>query len=294
MLPRLRLLDLDFRYPQSPAHRASRHPLPLTRVVFPSLNRFHFQGNIEYLEDILSQIETPMLNQSSFHFFNQLVFDAPLLAHFICRTEAFMTIHTARIAFYSSAVWVVSFSRQEMAINDVGPVNLEIPCNPLDWQLSALSQVLNSFLPSLSILEGLEIEISHEDWQDEIDVIQWQEFLHPFTSVKKMSLQDEASVRLVTPVLRELARERVTEVLPALQFLSLRTSGWSPSGPLKEAIEEFIATRQLYGHPVTVHYEGTESDEDTESYEDTENDEDTENYEDSESEEEECREVGDR
>ena len=100
-----------------------------------------------------------------------------------------------------------------------------------------------------------------------------------------MSLKDEASVRLVAPALREVAGERATEVLPALQNLSLTTSGGSPSGPLKEAIEEFIAARQLDGHPLTVHYEDTESDEDSEEYEDTENDDDSENYEDSESEE---------
>jgi len=86
-----------------------------------------------------------------------------------------------------------------------------------------------------------------------------------------MSLKDDASVRLVAPALRELSGERATEVLPALQNLSLTTSGSSPSGPLKEAIEEFIATRQLYGHPVTVHYEVPESEE-----------------------EQVCREVGDR
>ena len=44
-------------------------------------------------------------------------------------------------------------------------------------------------------------------------------------------------------------------MLPALQNLSLTTSGRLPSGPLKKAIEDFITTQQLYGHPVTVHYE---------------------------------------
>jgi len=251
MLPRLGSLQLGFRYPRSPAHRASRHPPPLTRVVFPSLTSLRFNGNIEYLEDILSQIETPILNESVFGFFNQLVFDTPLLRHFIRRTETFMTIHTARVEFYSLVVWV-TFSAQEIANNDFRTLTLSIFCKPLDWQLSALSQVLNSFLPSLSTLESLEIAIDHEDWQDEIDVIQWQEFLHPFTSVKKMTLKGEASVRLVVPALRELSRERATEVLPALQNLSLTTSRWSPSGPLKETIEQFIATRQLDGHPVTV------------------------------------------
>jgi len=260
MLPRLGELELGFRFPRSPARRASRHPPPLTRVVFPSLTYLQFRGDIEYLEDILSQIETPMLNYSEFYFFNQLVFDTPLLGHFIRRTETFMTTHVACVEFSSSAVQV-TLSRQEMANNDVGTRSLSILCNPLDWQLSALPQLLNSFLPSLSTLESLNIAVSHKDWQGEIEVIQWREFFHPFTSVKIMSLQDEASVRLVVPALQELSGERATEVLPALQNLSLTTSGWSPSGPLKEAIEQFISTRQLDGHPVTVHYKDTESEE---------------------------------
>ena len=258
MLPKLELLQLGFRYPRSRAHRASRHPPPLTRVISPNLNLFQFQGNVEYLEDILSQIETPMLNRSRFRFFNQIVFDTPLLGNFICRTETFMTTHTAHVEFYSSAVQV-NFSKQETAHNDVEIRSLSILCNPLDRQLSALPQVLNSFLPSLSTLESLEIAIDHEDWQGEIEVIQWQEFLHPFTAVKKMTLKDEASVRLVVPALQELAGGGATEVLPALQNLSFTTSGWSPPGPLKEAIEEFVATRQLCGQPVILHYQDPKS-----------------------------------
>ena len=74
-----------------------------------------------------------------------------------------------------------------------------------------------------------------------------------------MTLVRESSVRLVTPALQELARERPTELLPALQTLFLPTYGSKSSGPLKNAIEQFIATRQLYGHPVTVDYQDTES-----------------------------------
>jgi len=273
MLPRLESLALGFRYPRSRDHRTSRPPPPLTRVVFPNLTSLSFKSHVEYLEDILSQIETPVLNNSKFDFFNQLVFDTPLLGHFIRRTETFTATHTARVRFYRSAVRVTLLGREEMA-ND-GAVNrsLSISCKPLDWQLSALPQVLNSFLSSLSTLESLEIAVSHKDWQGEIEVIQWREFFHPFTSVKKMFLKDKASVRLVIPALQELSGERTTEVLPALQKFSLTTSDSAPSGPLKEAIEEFIATRQLDGHPVTVHYEDPESDKNTENYEDTESDE---------------------
>jgi len=260
-LARLESLELGFRYPRSRAHLAGRHPPPLTRVVFPNLTYLRFEGDVEYLEDILSQIETPILNQSDFRFFNQLVFDTPLLGHFIRRTETFMTTHTACVKFTSWDVEVTLWGREGMADDDVETRYLSISCKPLDWQLSAIAQVLDLFLSSLSTLESLEITIGHEDWQGEIEVIQWREFLHPFTAAKKMSLKDEACVRLVAPALRELARERVTEVLPALQNLSLTTSGWSPSGPLKEAIEKFIATRRLDGHPVTVHYEDIDSEE---------------------------------
>ena len=255
-LSRIESLTLGFQHLRSEAHRARRHPPPLTRVVFPNLTFIYFHGDIEYLEDILSQIETPVLNQSELYFFNQLVFDTPLFGNFVRRTETFTTIHTARIQFDSWSVGVSLWGREKMANNNKEALRLEITCTPLDWQLSALAQVLNSFLSSLSTLESLEITVDHgyEDWQGEIEVIQWREFLHLFASVKEMTLVREDSVQLVRPALQELSEERETEVLPALQNIFLMTNGWQPSGPVKETIEQFITTRQLHDHPVTVHY----------------------------------------
>jgi len=132
----------------------------------------------------------------------------------------------------------------------------------LDWQLSAVAQVLNSSFSSLPTLESLEITVppgKGPSEQGEIEFIQWLEFLQPFTFVKKMTLETKDSVRLVAPTLQELAGERATEVLPSLQNLSLRAYRRLPSGPAKEAIEQFIAARQLYGHPVTVHYQDKKS-----------------------------------
>ena len=260
-LPRLESLTLGFQFPRSRAHRESRHPPPLTRVVFPSLTFLDLSSDIEYLEDILSRIETPILSRSYFCFFSQLVFDSPLLGDFIRRTETFTTIHTARIELFSLAVGVTLTGREERANNDKEALQFEITCEPLDRQLSAVAQVLNSFLSSLPTLEILQIAVDRDDWQDEIEVIQWRELLHPFTAVKKMTLESEHSVRLVAPALQELTGERATEVLPALQNLFLNTEDWRPSGPVKEAIELFIAARQHCGHPVTLHYWDWESEE---------------------------------
>ena len=260
MLLRLESLQLGFKHPRSLPHRASRHPPLLTRAVFPSLTYFNFRGDIEYLEDVLSQIEIPMLNQSTFGLFNRLAFDTPLLGHFICRTGIFRTIHTARVQFSSWSAMVKLFGREEIANGDREELKLYILCKPLDWQLSAIAQVLGSFLCSLPALESLDIEQINEVCQDDIEVIQWRDFFHPFTSVKNMTLASENSVEHVVPALQELARERAIEVLPALQDLCLPMNSWQPSGPIKDAIEQLINTQPLHGRPVTIHYEETESD----------------------------------
>ena len=267
MLAKLEFLQLGFKCPRSRPHQTNRHPPPLPRVAFHNLTDFVFSGDTEYLEDILSQIEMPILKQSEFSFFNRLVFVTPSLGHFIHRTEIFMTIHTACVKFNNWDVEVILLGQEDMD-NDSEALKLRISCEPLDWQLSAVAQVLNSLSSSLPTLEGVEIALDRDDWQGEIEVTQWLEFLNPFTSVKEMALVHKDSVRLVAPALQELARERPTEVLPNLQILSLPTIGRQSSGLVGKAIEQFIATRQLYGHTVTVDYWDTES-EDTES-EDTE------------------------
>ena len=251
MLPKLEFLEFGFKHPRSEAHRARRHPPPLTRVEFPNLTSLRFRGDIEYLEGILSQIETPMLDYSRFHFFNQLVFDTTLLRHFIRRTETFMTISGACVQFWGGSFTLVG---QEYTRRTV--LYLEISCKALDWQLSAVAQVSNLFLSSLPTLETLEIVLPHEDYQSEIEVIQWREFLDPFAYVKTMTLRSEDPVRLIAPALQDFARERSTSVLPTLQTLFLRVypSRPLPSGSPVETIEQFIATRQSYGKPITVHY----------------------------------------
>jgi len=136
MLPRLESLALQFQYPRSRAQRENRHPPPLSRVVSPNLTLLTFYGDIEYLEDILSQIETPILDEAEFFFFNQLVFDTPLIGHFIRRTEKLMRIHCACIGFSSDHISVALPGLGETADDDQVALFLCISCEPLDWQLS--------------------------------------------------------------------------------------------------------------------------------------------------------------
>ena len=83
VLTGLKFFCLGFRSPPSRVGGGTRRPPPLTRIVLASITKFTFKGNSEYLEDIVSLIDTPLLGYFKITFFNQLIFDAPLLRHFI-------------------------------------------------------------------------------------------------------------------------------------------------------------------------------------------------------------------
>ena len=241
----LKSFGLGFRSPQPRVARGTQHPPPLTRIALAALTKFGFNGNSEYLEDIVSLIDTPLLDYFRITFFNQLIFDTPLLRHFIIRTETIKAHYGGNLSF-SDRCAEVRFSPQEgMAVQE--GLSLEISCTPLDWQVSCLAQVCSSSLPPLSTLENLEILSCRSHWQDDIESTQWLELLYPFMSVKNLALSDEL-VPLVAPALQELAGESVTEVLPMLQ--NLLFNGPEPSGPAEKAIQQFIDTRQCSGRTV--------------------------------------------
>jgi F-box-like len=247
-LTRLEVLELRFRSPRSRADRENRHPPPLKRVVFPALTWLRFRGDSEYLEDIMSGIDAPLLSNLGIMFFNQLVFNTPQLRHSINRTGNFKAPDCPRIFFDDRHVTVEPFRT----------LSLRVLCSPSDWQLSSLSQLYISAFSPLSTPEHLEICNPREYWEDDIESVQWLELLHLFPSVKDLVLSGK-SLRLVAPALDGLTGESVTEVLPALQNIVVQ--GSQPSVTDNNAIGKFIATRQLLGSPVTVqHRDGEDLD----------------------------------
>ena len=79
--------------------------------------------------------------------------------------------------------------------------------------------------------------------------MEWLEILRPFTAVKNLYISKELA-HCIALFLKGLVKERLTDVLPALESLFLEEL--YPSGPIQEAIRSFVAARQLLGHPVAV------------------------------------------
>jgi hypothetical protein len=247
-LTRLEKLGLLFRWPRSRDDRENRHSSPLARIVLPALVKLHFKGDSEYLEDIISRIDTPLLDDMDITFFNQPVFDTPQLRHFITRTGISRAPDYARIYFYDDYVKVEPFRALLWCIL----------CKPSDRQLSSLSQLYNSALAPLPALKHLEIHNHRKYWKDDTENVRWLELLHLFPSLKDLVLS-EKSFQLVAPALNGLDGESAAEVLPTLQSIIIQ--GSQPSETDNKVIGKFISTRQLLGVPVTVqHHDGNDSD----------------------------------
>ena len=242
-LPNLEVLQIGSRSPLSRPSQIT--PPPRTRIVLPALTKLSFWGVSEYFEDFVARINTPLLDRLDITFFMDLIFDIPRLRHFIGRAEKLEPFDQANVVFYDRNVWSIGFSHR---------FGMEIRCQRPDWQLSSMVQIFGQQLPLLSHVEQLEIiqyPHSNIEWTDNPDIGSslWLELFHLFIALQSLRVSE----KLVPPVaaaLQELTDERTMEVLPVLHSLFLE--GLEPSGPVPEAIQSFVAARQLSDHHVAV------------------------------------------
>lgn len=247
-MPNLESLFLGFLSPQS-LHNWPDQPnrllSPLTRVVLPSLTEFKFQFLSEYIEDFVSRIDVPLLDKFDITFIDQPKFDTPRLHDFLARIEKVKADGRGCVKFGLSSI---EFGFEFGSLS----FKLVILCG-LGRQISSMAQFCgsSSHLPSaltrLDIVQGFISNLQH---RDELENTQWLDLLHPFTGLKDLRLGKRFVLHHALAV-RELAGGRVTEVLPVLQNLFIE--GLEPSGPIQEALAQFVAARQLSGLPVVVH-----------------------------------------
>jgi hypothetical protein len=240
VLSSLETLLVEFESPQSCPDRETRPPPPSKRSVIPALLRFTYKGVVEYLEVLVTGIDTPQLDNMQIAFFNQIDFDTPRLAQFINRTPK-LGKRDATVQFNDDFA-VVALSP--------GTLGITISCREPDWQLSSAEQVCNSSLYPLSSVEHLYIEHKYRQlvWKsDDIENTLWLQLLLPFTALKNLYISKEFSLGIAA-ALEELDGGRIIEVLPSLQNIFVE---WlEPWGPVEESIEKFIAARQLSNRPM--------------------------------------------
>jgi hypothetical protein len=257
-LSSLESLSLGFQSPQSRPDWESRRLPPPKRSILPTLDNFCFKGVTEYLEELVTRIDTPHLDHLNITFFDQIDFDCPQLAQFINCTPALRACDEAHVRFIDYTASITLRNRT----SSFDDFLINISCREPDWQLSSIEQVCTSLHP-LSMVEDLYIV--HGYWQlfwtnDAIDNTVWLQLLLPFTAVKNLHLSTEFAPEIAA-TLQELVGGRMTEVLPSLQ--NIFVEGLEPSGLFRENIGQFVAARQLSSHPIAISVRGRVSDRDS-------------------------------
>lgn len=235
-MEKLERFHLGFRSPRPPPGPASRHPPPPTRTTLPALSQFYFQGNSEYLDDLVAHVDAPTLDDFSVTFYNQLVFDTPQLLQFISRTGKFITLDHAEVLFRGDNVTVKFPSSSQRGKVDRESLMLVIRCRGLVWQLSALAQVLRPPLPPLSTLKQLRIlegEHLHPHVEDDTENAEWPQLLQPFTALRDLYLSENLALR-IAPALKGFIEDGAAQAFPALRNVLL--DELQQSGPIQEAI----------------------------------------------------------
>jgi hypothetical protein len=214
------------------------------RVVLPSLTQFRFRGVSEYLEDIISRIDAPQLNQLSVGLFVDLIFDIPQLHMFIGRAGKLKPLNEAQLLFDDVMIKIILGSPTRF--------ELEIRCEVPSWRLSSMAEICNKHLPFLSKVDQLNIcgtPRMRPEGENEVDSSQWLELFRPFGAVRVLYVFKRLEP-VVAAALLELKGERTMEVLPELQSLFLDEP--EPSGSAQDVMEPFVTARQLSDRPIVV------------------------------------------
>ena len=248
-LIKLQELFIDLRSPRSHADRERRHLPLLKRLVLPSLTHFYFKGDSEYLEGIVGSMDAPALKMVTITFFNQLVFNTPLLRDFFSRT-VFQEPHQADVSFNKPCINLSFFRRKGTTYH--GMLSVEISSSVLEWQITSLAQFCSTCLPPLPTLERLVMHEFSSYWPelpDDMDIAPWSELLRSFVTVKDLVLSGDPLRGSNLHILRRLTG--VPEVFPALRHVFGRSLGiWGDNAPIQKVVAEFITARQLSGRPV--------------------------------------------
>ena len=253
-LTRLEKLKFDFESPETRVDQISPHPRrppPPTRTLVPVLTELWYRGLGKYLEDLVARIDAPLLDRLEVLFLREPILDNSRLTKFISRTPKFKARDEARLVIFNRVVSVAL----QLPQTPNRSLKLGISYRHSDLQLLPLAQVCSSSFPEglIPAVEHLNIIWDGNFGPQDSDVIensQWLALLRPFTGVTSLYISMEAVPRIAL-ALQELVGERVTEVLPALETLSLYKT---TSGPVQEGIAEFVSARQVAGHPITISY----------------------------------------
>ena len=246
-LTRLETLSIKFRFPIPPHKQRRRLPDPPIRVVFPALTEFVFIGENGYLEDLMTQIDTPRVKDIRIRSFFAQEVETHQLSRFIARAAIF------ELAQFRAAYVVFGLHYASIELDEYEGHKARLRFTmilELDFSIPCMARALGQFVGMLSNVNRLSVYgLQDEEFRaglHSMDNIEWLTILRLFNAVEAVYISGALTVHIAS-ALQDIAEDRITEVLPALNLLQLSQDDGRVGPP-----ERFLSLRQLSGFPVTV------------------------------------------
>ena len=245
-LPYLEELSIGFAIP-IPLPSSERELLlpPIPPVTLPTLRQLTFRGVDIYLENLVAQINTPLLDRLNLTLFFDLAFTLANLTKFIHRIEGFECL-VAQFIFNKDGASIYAGSYDQ---SSVGQLSLHVSCEPLDWLIDSATQVCSALGDALLAVEELTLDLDVDgmpsDWEETVDGMVWLELLLPFIGVKKLHIGSSLA-REVSQALESDDGGLVSELLPDLQELEVQLE----IDDAKKVFSALVQTRESMGRPI--------------------------------------------
>ena len=253
---------------------------PIPPVTLPTLKRLTFRGVDVYIDNLVAQINTPLLERLSLTLIFDLTFTLGNLGEFIHRTKGSGCL-VAHVHFSNDGAYIDIGDKKPGLYNlwDHTKFGLQVNCGP-EWQMDAATQVCRGLGMVVPTIEELGVQVNSKsdslmdgaagvffralgtvlraidkptpDLTDDADPsdsqdtpnnnLLWHELLRTFPGVRKLHIGPSLTLELS----KALASDSEELVLPGLQELvvSLKIDGAA------NALAAFFDTRESMGHPV--------------------------------------------
>ena len=257
LLTKLRYLTITFPRQTPSPYPTDQHPPSSAHAVLPALTCLRLEGPHKYLEDLVDQVDAPLLTSGNLEFYDEPMFDNPRGPQFIHRTEMFkllgeIEVHVCRGYTLRRTGIDATFH------SSIGPAkfSLSFPCSGFPAHCASMKRICAQWPPL--VVSRVEVLDLYDDffeeikWSEAVMVTPWLVFLRPFTAVQTLRLHSRAEVPPhVAYMLGPLEGGWATEVLPALNTIELDYSGRGASETLC-LLKPFLVAREESEFPVIV------------------------------------------
>jgi hypothetical protein len=244
-------LSIGFSIPiPLPSSQRELLPTPIPPVTLPALRRLTFRGMSVYLDNLVAQIKTPLMEQLSLTLFFELAFTLVNLAAFIRTTEGLRCL-VAQVIFNKERVSIDAGHHGQWVTGKCG-LHVNVTCESLDRQIYSATQVCSAIGKVLSTVEELALDLDVNGMalgqENTLNNMLWHELLLPFIGVKKLHIGSSLTLELCRALV-SVAGRLVLELLPELQEVDIQ--------PIVgfEAFSGFVKTRESIGRPVDFSYQ---------------------------------------